>query len=1135
MAKHRRLGEADPFDSARSDIWLPASLPGIHHLCNDVDGCWIFPRTGSFPCEVGREVNSSSEPAEWPHYAVHRWAWMVAHDRIHEPLPAKIAVRRRCHDDNKCKSYAHCIHTRCCNPTHLYLSLSGSSEELTVDNLEKYLSGEYTPGLVLSEDLDEVASLCEVQQQTGCWLFTKRSVVACRANNDRRPYIELPKLSPHRWTWAVANGRAEDPLPSNRFNIRRRCGSTACCNPSHLFLTAVDGTELALEEAEKWIASGYSRWQDALGGEQALGATPRLLGIVFGEDLTEIASMCEVDDASGCWCFTRRTLVPCRAIGDTRTDQELPKLAPHRWTWTVAYGRPDRQLGSHANVRRRCGNTTCCNPDHLYLTEPGGREISPNEAYSTPAVATFAKDEAAPVSANNDAAALVYPADDEWQSDQSHQFDVDSPKQFGPPTGIDGQGASRRLSAIQRAYAQWISTTCPAIESAAESLALAVHPWPEGPLSHPVIGAIVAELNPSADLVHPDICEVAADRLLRISESIRDLGAPELAGACAEAAGKLDEVPRSSHYDAVRCGALLGPLFRRQYRPMNEPPRGSRDYVATQKWPRTSSDGSGPHTDNASLRSQPLYPATSLDPASSVSARGVALILCRVATSRSRDIGVLLGAEPIGFDVGQIVASCSELEQLHEFDHYIGLLPERERDILGRRLFTLDTPMKLEALGDRWGVTRERVRQIARRLEQDTQQRFGQQLVRLAASLFEPLLHVVIRKEDLLSLLHMAAEGTDNPELVCAALVRIQPSWMFEKSWGFTAETSSKLSASIDGLIEGADGYWSVNKADALQCLGKYFLGVESLDDYLQSSLGWVEVQERWSLRGSKRNRIATALRAIGRPATKQEIATAAGIKDASIVGSQLSNLPGIVRADKDRWAYAGWVEDPYDGIVGEINQRIDEQGGSVSVDLLLDELPTRFGVSESSVRTYIATDAFVLSDGKVSRNTSEYVAGDPRLQANVVQADSHWGQRILLHQRHFEGYSLGVSFDIAYANGVRPGDDLLVPVGELGSSQASVIWQRHNPSRTVFVGRLSATLESMGCSPGDEIVVVPRIDGVDLIVDQPDAVLASQGNDDGDQLTTDSGAFGDTEGSNVGVHLSVQLEDPLLKLLGDT
>jgi hypothetical protein len=209
-----------------------------------------------------------------------------------------------------------------------------------------------------------------------------------------------------------------------------------------------------------------------------------------------------------------------------------------------------------------------------------------------------------------------------------------------------------------------------------------------------------------------------------------------------------------------------------------------------------------------------------------------------------------------------------------------------------------------------------------------------------------------------------------------------------------------------------------------------------------------------------------------------------------------------------------------------------------VGVGQLLAELPSRFGVSISSVKTYLSTDAFVIDDGMVSKNESEYVARDPALQAGAFWDGHRWGQRVMLHQRHFEGYSLAVNFDIAFTNGVRPGDDLLVPLDDTTGCNVSVIWQRHNPSRTVFIGRLSEELQKRGCLAGREVVLVPGADGVKLIADpgHPDKSLVhphAQGttySSDGriSELLSVGFENGEMHPPNIGT------SDPLMDLLGD-
>ena len=58
-----------------------------------------------------------------------------------------------------------------------------------------------------------------------------------------------------------------------------------------------------------------------------------------------------------------------------------------------------------------------------------------------------------------------------------------------------------------------------------------------------------------------------------------------------------------------------------------------------------------------------------------------------------------------------------------------------------------------------------------------------------------------------------------------------------------------------------------------------------------------------------RKPRVKAALLSIGRPATREEIAQRCGL-DSNRIGSQLSVIPGVTRADKSRWGLAEWIDD---------------------------------------------------------------------------------------------------------------------------------------------------------------------------------------------------------------------------------
>ena len=81
------------------------------------------------------------------------------------------------------------------------------------------------------------------------------------------------------------------------------------------------------------------------------------------------------------------------------------------------------------------------------------------------------------------------------------------------------------------------------------------------------------------------------------------------------------------------------------------------------------------------------------------------------------------------------------------------------------------------------------------------------------------------------------------------------------------------------------------------------------------------------------------------------------------------------------------------------------------------------------------------------------------------------------------KGYSFQLSSHVAWANGVRPADSLLVPVNGSLSHAASVIWRTTSVAGNVEVGRLREWLAERRIGPGAELLVCPAPDTVTILV----------------------------------------------------
>jgi hypothetical protein len=635
------------------------------------------------------------------------------------------------------------------------------------------------------------------------------------------------------------------------------------------------------------------------------------------------------------------------------------------------------------------------------------------------------------------------------------------------------------------------------------AITLACHPWPDCDVSQNDIDSIAAELRPGFNINHPSMLEVAIDRLLRFEEALQFHSSTELASSYAMAALAIES------YNGNASGNQ-----RRDDGNDNE----RLALIASPVGLRTSNVNSV----SALINDLKLNGRKGEDDWHST----VISLLGAAVFRGSRDTGIALGSEATGVSVSRLAVELGVELPEKQIDEYLDKLDNRALDILTSRTFKLGLPDTLVDIAARWNITRERVRQIETKASEKLRDRFTEVFKRLGKQSISPLSCHVFKIDVLYAIATRIAGYSRHREILSGFLADIFGPWQKAGHWIYHSSLQERVEQLRNSLAEQGDPYGIIaSEPIEIGCEG-LFLSEMDRDQFLKKEFGLGHYFGIWTSKNTMRCQVAAALRKIGRPATKEELAELLEHPTQS-VGSILGNIEGIVRADRYRWGFDEWIEDAYDGIYGEIEQRINEYNGSVPIHIIMSEIPAQFDVAESSVKAYLASSAFVVDNGMVRlASKEEYVPRSPSRCADAIRIGDRWGYRSLIYDRHFNGYSLGVNFDVAFANGLRPGDDLVVPVDGC-DEEVSLIWRSRNLNRLVDVGRVANYLLARGYNAGETLILIPSREKIEIIHERD---LHTRFPELKIQLQVDASAPGENindDGSEG------EVRDPLFDLLG--
>lgn len=314
-------------------------------------------------------------------------------------------------------------------------------------------------------------------------------------------------------------------------------------------------------------------------------------------------------------------------------------------------------------------------------------------------------------------------------------------------------------------------------------------------------------------------------------------------------------------------------------------------------------------------------------------------------------------------------------------ESWVNHLPERERHIFYTRIACLGATPTLQDIGDFFGVSRERVRQLERKLKTKLAKFVGGiegKPIRWRAKTVRQMIGVASPPVDQLdsatgeihqafsaqieNLLSPLPGQSDFREVVLglAGPYELVDGWLVLKS-AIASDPTREIRETADKI-----GY--INQEQATRELNKWGLNLSLHERWLVRdgrirSLNGRLV--RWD--GSIGDKLVVALAEIGRPATIDELLEYTKEKRAkSSAANALSNDTRAIRVSRKEWALESWGLSEYSSIAISIRKVLNRQKQPVLVEEIVGLLSKDMGLKESSIRAYCQAPMFIIENGAV-------------------------------------------------------------------------------------------------------------------------------------------------------------------------
>ncbi len=394
----------------------------------------------------------------------------------------------------------------------------------------------------------------------------------------------------------------------------------------------------------------------------------------------------------------------------------------------------------------------------------------------------------------------------------------------------------------------------------------------------------------------------------------------------------------------------------------------------------------------------------------------------------------------------------------------------------------------LESIAEPAGVTRERIRQLVKRglaAAEECRSRQGYRLLSWRADDLRSTLGALCRADTTAvdRAISRAARGLADPDGCTARefMLWFAGGYRRDGDWWVSDDAGrfDSVRRSLRGLLEDD---WLLDRGQLRERFIAAGVGAHLSDADVALLSGWRAIGDDWWLRwdgalGDKAERVLRlSLRAVSASEMNQMIGE----------GHALSSVQNVLSAD-DRfmrvsmeleYALSEWEWEEYSTAAQEIVERIERAGGEAVLDDVVIELFNQFGLKESTVRTYAASPAFVVTDGiiRLRRTDEEFSVNDRVASAEglYLRPDGCVVFHLPVDADVVRGSGRSIPNPLSVALDVRPGDVREFSVGERGRVRIS--WPA-TATTGAAIGSTRSVVEALGAEIGDVVRFVFDLD----------------------------------------------------------